>query len=234
MRRIRNFLIGLLGPLIVRLWIGTLSVRYLGVDVRDGRLPRKPSGIFVFWHQRMLAFAGIFHHSGFKAVVSEHGDGEMIARICQGLGIHAIRGSSTRGGARAILEILRNTGREACLAITPDGPQGPRHFFHDGTIYIASRTGLTLYPVAVSFARYVQLPTWDGFIIPRPFTRTVIRMGEGILVPPDIEREAIETLRKTVEEKLRELTDSTDGNFTELYLKAKRVKDMLPADAKSD
>jgi lysophospholipid acyltransferase (LPLAT)-like uncharacterized protein len=228
-RKIRNFLLGVVGPPLVSLWTRTLRVRYLGVEQRVHKLPRRPTGIFVFWHQRMLAFAGVFQHTGFRVIVSQHGDGEMIARIVEGLGMQAIRGSTTRGGVHALREILRDSDRDVQIAITPDGPRGPRFAFREGAIYLASRSGLALFPVAVSFASYISLPTWDGFIIPRPFTRTVMRLGEKIVVPPDIEREEIEKLRSEAERRLRELTESTDSDFTELYRKAKHWKELVEA-----
>jgi hypothetical protein len=227
-RRVRNAVIGAVGPPLVRLWIGTLRVRYVGVEERDGKVPRGPPGIFLFWHQRILAFAGLFHHRGFKAVVSQHGDGEMIARICEGLGIVPIRGSSTRGGARAIREILRTEGgTETRLAITPDGPRGPRHVLQEGAVYLASRTGLALYPAAVSFAHAFEARTWDGFLIPLPFTRTVLRLGSRIDVPPDLGREGIEDARRRVEAQLKALTDSTDAEFEAQYRAARSVGELV-------
>lgn len=221
-RRIRNALVGSVGPPLLSAWVGTLRVRYLGVSEREGRLPRRPSGIFVFWHQRLFAFAGLFRHAGFQAVVSRHGDGEMLARVLRRLGIGAIRGSTARGGSRAILEIIKSFDpRSTYLAITPDGPRGPRFSFRDGAVYIASRTGLPLYPVAVSYRRSLSLPTWDGFIVPCPFTKTLVRLGTGIEVPRDLDRDGLEAYRLQAEAELRALTEATDRDFEELCRTAK-------------
>jgi hypothetical protein len=213
----------------VRLWTSTLRVRFLGIDEREGRLPKNPVGIAVFWHQRILAFAGIYHHAGVKAIVSQHGDGEMLARIMLRLGIRPIRGSTTRGGASALREILRDPEERPFIAITPDGPRGPRHFFHEGAVYLASRTGLPLYFVTASFRRYLRLPTWDGFVVPCPFTRTILRLADRIDVPPDVTREELERIRKDAEDRLRAITDATDRDFEALYGAARSIRDLPPA-----
>jgi lysophospholipid acyltransferase (LPLAT)-like uncharacterized protein len=193
----------------------------------ENGMPAAPSnGIFVFWHQRMFAFAGFFRNSGARVIISEHGDGEMIARIIARLGMEPVRGSSTRGGARAMLELLREKDSRVNIAITPDGPRGPRHAFHEGAVYLASRTGLPIYPLAIAFKRYAQLPTWDGFIVPAPFTRALVRLGEAHRVPPDIDREGLEAARRRVEESLRTLTDTADREFARLYTEAVTARDL--------
>ncbi len=88
-------------------------------------------------------------------------------------------------------------------------------------MYIASRAGLPIYPVAVSYGSAVSLPTWDGFLLPYPFTRALVRLGSRIEVPPDLDRDGIEEFRRRAETELRTLTESTDSNFEELYRTAK-------------
>jgi hypothetical protein len=171
----------------------------------------------------MLAFAGFYRNSGVRVLISQHGDGEMIARVIARLGMQPVRGSSTRGGARAILALLRQSDDLANIVITPDGPQGPKHVFQGGAIYLASRTGLPIYPVAVSFERSFSLRTWDGFLMPLPFTRGLFRIGKPLKVPPEIGREEFQASRKLAEEALRELTDSTDQQFSELWDKAREL-----------
>ena len=223
-RRIRNWLAGTIGPPIVRAWASTLRFRWLADDAAmDAMLPDSPGGIYVFWHQRMLALAGSFRNSGFRVLISEHGDGEMIARIIARLGMRPVRGSATRGGARAVLELLRDEKDGVRIAITPDGPRGPRHFLHEGTVYLASRAGLAIHPVAVAFKRYRELPTWDGFILPAPFSPALVRVGVPIRVPPGLDRDAMEAERKRVEEALRQLTESTDREFADLYARARKM-----------
>ncbi len=225
-RTFRNWFIGLIGPFVVRTWIRSLRLRLLGdLSVVNGAPRIPPSCICVFWHQRILLLAGSFPKSGFRVLVSQHGDGEMIARVIRGLDMKPIRGSSTRGGARACLEILREKEQNGRLnvGLTPDGPRGPPHVFQEGAIFLASRTGLPIHPITLSARRFLRLPTWDGFILPCPFTRAIAHLGEPLIVPPDIDREAAEKLRQEAERRLRELTESTDRDFNELYRKAARL-----------
>jgi lysophospholipid acyltransferase (LPLAT)-like uncharacterized protein len=140
--------------------------------------------------------------------------------------MRTIRGSSRRGGAQAVREMLAADARTVNLAITPDGPRGPRHVFQAGAVYVASRTGLPVYPATIAFRRACKLPTWDGFLLPCPFTRALLRLGAPVEVPPEIERESIEGWRGQLEDRLRRLTEETDRSFEELYRQAKRLGDV--------
>ena len=227
-RKLRNHVAALLGPPIVRALACSLRFRFIceGFRVEENGLPITPTnGIFVFWHQRILAFAGFFRDCRFRVLISQHGDGEMIARIIERLGMVPIRGSSTRGGARAILELIREAKEPVNIAITPDGPRGPRHRFQEGALYLASKTGLPIYPVTVAFARRASLPTWDGFIVPAPFTKALIRVADPVRVPPDLSRQDVEPLRAKLEEALRNLTASTDEDFEALWKSGRTLKD---------
>ena len=97
-RNARNFLVGAIGPPLVRAWARSLRIRWLGDDIRieNGLPATRTNGIYVFWHQRMLVLAGFFRDCGFKVLISQHGDGEMIARVITRLGMQPIRGSTTR------------------------------------------------------------------------------------------------------------------------------------------
>ncbi|MBI4601300.1 MAG: lysophospholipid acyltransferase family protein [Planctomycetes bacterium] len=222
-RRVRNWIAGLIGPTVIWAWTRTLRIRSAGaVRTRGTMYFGEGAGIYVFWHQRMLVLAGIYRRSGTRVLISEHGDGELIARIIGRLGMKPIRGSSTRGGVRATLELLREVESDVNFAITPDGPRGPRHVFQEGAIYLASRTGLPIYPVTVACRRRWQLPTWDGFIVPLPFTATIVRFGEPLRFPADLSREQLEAARLEAERRLRDLTEDTDREFEALYAGASR------------
>lgn len=225
-RRVRNWLIGVFGPRIAYWWIRTLRLRY-GAGYRGERHPVAPTpGIFLFWHQRILLMAGQFRGSGYAAMISRHSDGEMIARVIEGLGMHPVRGSSGRGGARVVRELLQRSPDEFHVAMTPDGPRGPRHHVHPGAVYLASRTGLPIYPVGIAARRRYELPTWDGFHLPLPFTRAYLQVGEVIRVPPDADRETIETYRQRVEDALREVTERTDRDLDRLWAGGQRLKEL--------
>ncbi len=173
--------------------------------------------LYVFWHQRLFPFAATHRGLGIRALISSHGDGEMLARAAEGLGHKAIRGSTTRGGMRAIRGLLSEVGEGYDFVITPDGPRGPRHVFQIGAVYFASKSGLTVIPASVSYKKSWSLGSWDGFIIPRPFTRSVIQAGIPIQVPRDLEDQGLEEWRVKLEKALRAVTEDTDQRLEELY-----------------
>ena len=109
-------------------------------------------------------------------LISTHADGEIIARICEALGYRTIRGSTSRGGARALVEITRTLERGIEVAITPDGPRGPPHSIAPGTLYAAQRSNAPIVPIYVHASRAWHLATWDSFMIPKPFARLTIRV----------------------------------------------------------
>ena len=126
--------------------------------------------IICFWHARMLMIPYSIPGWQGRMLISEHRDGGFIADTMHLLGIRTIRGSSTRGGARAMLEMIRTVKRENCdLGITPDGPTGPREKVQKGTVQLAAKTGLPLLPVCYASKRHWRANTWDRFYLPLPF-----------------------------------------------------------------
>ena len=111
--------------------------------------PRRQRYIYAFWHESILVATGF--HTKIQILISQHADGELIARVCRHLGVGTIRGSSTRGGSQALLELMR-ASKQAHLLVTPDGPKGPRRQLALGIIFLASITGLPIVPVGVGFA----------------------------------------------------------------------------------
>lgn len=131
---------------------------------------RKPF-IFVLWHGQMLPLLYQHQNEGVAVLISEHGDGEIIARIARGLGYGTVRGSSSRGAARALLELARVVNEGQSLAFTPDGPRGPAKSVAPGALIVAQRTGVPIVAAAVTVSSAWRLNSWDRFIIPRPFAR---------------------------------------------------------------
>ena len=230
-RKIRNWIVGLLGAWFVRLWISTVRVRLVGYRF-DGRVALPPaSGIYVLWHQRLFTPAAYFQRSGFRTVISKHSDGEMLARVLKRLGTNPVRGSTTRGGANVVRELLREDVDRSRLfmVLTADGPKGPARRFQAGAIYLASKTGLPIYSNAITMKRSWLLPSWDKFLLPKPFTKAVIRtVGEPFHVPPDLDREAIEEYRLQMEQTLEDFTQDTDKRFDEIYAAARAGRQLAP------
>jgi lysophospholipid acyltransferase (LPLAT)-like uncharacterized protein len=203
-------------PLMLRLAesIGPAAIRGLASSLRFDVLPRdaltrfRRDGrrvIFSIWHGRMLPAAFFGRFRKIAILISRHKDGEYIARVAERLGFVPVRGSTTRGGLRALREALRRAGEGHDLAFTPDGPRGPRYRVQAGVIYAASRTGLPIVPSGVEVAPAWVLGSWDEFTIPKPFGRAVFRFGEPIEVPPDISGDALEAARLEVEREMHRL-----------------------------
>ncbi|MBM4083435.1 MAG: DUF374 domain-containing protein [Planctomycetes bacterium] len=212
-------------PVRQRLWfalagfLGSWLVRLVGCTVRvisrpDNRRKTVAAGggrgIYLFWHRMILITA--YHHRKMpiiRVLISQHADGEYIARAIHWLGYGTVRGSSTRGGAQAIAEMLR-IAPQSILAITPDGPRGPRHTLKLGPLYLSQKTGLPLIPVAVSVSRFWELPSWDRFQIPKPCSRALFHYADPIHVPPDLSDDELEQLRQRVERTMCRLYDALD------------------------
>ena len=197
--------------------MGSLRIRWAGSGLIRPSPRQRENVIYIFWHQRLLPFAVTHRGLGVRALISAHGDGEMLARVAEGLGHRAIRGSTTRGGPGAMRELLSEVGSGYDFVITPDGPRGPVHVLQSGTAYFASRSGLTIIPASVSYSRSWRLRSWDGFFIPRPFARSLILAHTPIQVPPDLDGEGLEEWRRMLEEALRLVTRECDERFEELY-----------------
>lgn len=176
LKRIQRIAI-VLGPLIIRLLRATWRVRT--IDDAPWRALRRDGKPFIFalWHGELLPLVVLHRDEGVRVLISEHGDGEVIARIAQRLGLATIRGSTTRGAARALLAMCDalETGSE--VAVTPDGPRGPARVFAPGAVVAAHRSGAPIVPIGVAASRAWRLRSWDAFMIPKPFARVTVAYG---------------------------------------------------------
>ena len=154
--------------------------------LRDAKQPF----IFILWHGQLLPLLFRHRREGVAVLISEHGDGEIIARIAMGLGYQTVRGSSSRGAARALLGLARAVEEGHDLAITPDGPRGPAKSFAPGALVVAQRTGVPVVAATASVTSAWRLNSWDGFIIPRPFARITVSYSDPIYVHAKDAREA--------------------------------------------
>ena len=157
----------------------TWRLRVHGREALLARDAQAPRVVYTLWHGQMLPI--IYAHRQPTAVmISEHRDGEILAQILGRLGFSAIRGSTSRGGARALLAAVKvfNTGVD--VAITPDGPRGPRHSYAPGALVLASRAGAAIVPIVAHADRTWRLRSWDKFEIPKPFARVTIAYGTPV------------------------------------------------------
>jgi lysophospholipid acyltransferase (LPLAT)-like uncharacterized protein len=146
--------------------------------------------VLALWHGEMLPLLYYHRNRQISVLVSEHGDGEIIARILTAFGFRLVRGSSSRGAARALIAVDRELEAGFDVGITPDGPRGPRHSVAPGALLAAHRGGVRIVPLAASASSFWQLGSWDRFMIPKPFARVTIAYGDPLPVEAPSSREA--------------------------------------------
>ncbi len=172
--------------------------------------------IYAFWHGRMLLPTYHLRNQSIYALVSRHRDGEYLARILHHLGSRTIRGSTSRGGGRALLLMARKLKEGFDGAFTPDGPRGPIYKAKEGVIHLAQKTQMPIIPLSSNANRKkVYLDNWSKFILPRFFSRGIIIYGEPIRVPPKASQKIIKEKTQELEKVLNRLTQEADNYFKE-------------------
>jgi len=214
----RQRLIKWLPPLAARLirWLHA-TVRYrIKVPGPTQRLFQqgKPF-ILAFWHGRMLLMPFVYQSQfpGGRSVwtlISQHWDGELIARTVANFDISSIRGSSTRGGGPAFEEMVKKIQAGETVAITPDGPRGPLSHVHSGILRLAQQTGVPIVPVSWSARPHCRATSWDRFQVPLPFSRVVAEYGEPIVVTQENNAPSFDEYRGILAGKLNSLNHATD------------------------
>ena len=196
----------LLFPLLIRAVGATLRFEVEGREhwdeaARAGGLP-----IYTFWHDRI--FAGTYFFRGRRIVImtSRSFDGEYIARFIQRLGYGAVRGSSTRGGVGALVELTRLVRRGCPAGFSIDGPRGPRHVAKMGAVLLAKKTGQSILPFGVNAERFWSLKSWDRMQIPVPFSRVVVRFAPPIRVPAEADDAQLERKREELQRALESVS----------------------------
>ena len=166
--------------------------------------------VFSFWHEFIGVILPRWGHTPLSILASQHRDGEWVSQTALSLGLRIVRGSSTRGGASAIRQ-LKKQCQETSLAITPDGPRGPRRKMAIGPVFMASRLGMPLVPLGIGVNDSWRLKTWDSFAIPKPFSRVRIIFGPKIDVPRKAKREELESIRQSTEDLMNDLSDEAES-----------------------
>ena len=183
-------LIVLAGGALLRLLALTWRKRLVNAEAYLELVKGGQPVIFAFWHGEMLPL--LFSHFGQRVslLISEHRDGEIIARIGESLGYGSVRGSTTRGAGRALLGLIRELETGASIAVTPDGPRGPARTFAPGALVAAQRAGAPIVPCASHADRAWRLRSWDRFLIPKPFARVTVAYGNPTWVEAASSRDA--------------------------------------------
>jgi len=204
-RRMPPFLMklgGLAAAEGIRAWMSTLDYRAVFYDRSvDPVLGIGGQRIYIFWHENILIPLYLRGHCNLAMLLSQHPDAEILARVAYHMGFDCVRGSTYRGGARAIWELLERS-RSQHLTITPDGPRGPRRQMAQGPIYLASRLQLPLVVMGFGYDRPWRANSWDQFAVPRPFSRGRAIIGPPLMLPRDLDRDGLERARQRVEHLL--------------------------------
>ncbi len=207
-----NKLGGLLGAQAVRWWMRTLDYKVAFYDrVVDPLLPSDGrQRIYIFWHEYILFPIYLRGHCNLAMLLSRHADAEMLSHAAYHLGFDFVRGSTRRGGVAALRQLLRKS-HKMHLAITPDGPRGPRRRLAPGAVFLASKLGMPLVAMGFGFDRPWRFNSWDRFAVPRPMSRARAIPSPEIYVPGDLDRAGIEHYRFSIERLLNRLSDDAEA-----------------------
>ena len=183
-KRIVDWLLLHVVPLFASLFIRVLyrlnRIEHLGTEQLQACRRQNRGVIYVFWHDQLLLMVKSVPSQGAKILISSSKDGEIIARTMRYFGHEAVRGSSTRGGKAALREMVKLAAGSADLAITPDGPKGPRHQIKTGVLQLARISGRPILPIAFACSRGYRFNSWDRFLLPFPFGRGVFVIGKPL------------------------------------------------------
>jgi lysophospholipid acyltransferase (LPLAT)-like uncharacterized protein len=166
--------------------------------------------IYAFWHNRVFLATYFWRRRGIVVMTSRSFDGEYIARFIQRFGYGATRGSSTRGGAGAIVEMVRLMRAGLPTGFTIDGPKGPRYVAKMGAVLLAKKTGQPVLPFSIAVTKFSTVRSWDDFQVPLPFTSALVDIGAPIYVPADADEDVLQAKRNELQQVLDELTRRGD------------------------
>jgi len=198
---------GLLAALSVRHWMGTLDYQVSAYDSSVDPVRHDFVGpvIAVFWHEYMLLPFYLQGRTHTAILTSQHPDADWLAESASHLGFRTVRGSTFRGGGRALLEIVRNLP-DYNIGIALDGPRGPRRKMARGAVYLSSKMGIPLVPYGIGYDNPWRMHSWDRYAVPRPYSRARLVTGPRLHIPSDLDREGLEHYRQRTEDVLNRLT----------------------------
>jgi len=218
--------LGLLQRLQISLvsWIAAAVVGFIGRTLRmtitfeEGSMPGLHAispGIYPFWHRCVLPATWLFRNHGIGVLTSLSRDGEYIARVIRRFGFVPVRGSSSRGGQRGLLEMEAMVKAGGAAAFTIDGPRGPRYVAKKGPVMLARLTGIPITAFYVAVERRWVLKTWDTMVIPKPFSRAYVRVAKYINVPLDADDAALDRHLAEMQAALERVTTFAESQFSE-------------------
>jgi len=200
-----------LASLLLRAGAATLRRTDIGREHVDACLARGECAIVAFWHGRLLMMPFVYPLHPVTILISQHRDGEYIARIAHWLGFNVVRGSATRGGPIAFKQLIQALRNGRHVVVTPDGPNGPRQRVKSGVIQLARLTGMPILPVDSGAWPRTIMKSWDRFLVPHPFGRAIYVWGEPLYVPTDADKVAVEKFQSLLADRLDALVIEADA-----------------------
>ena len=201
-----------LGIIIVKVISWTYTINVINPEIESDILKKGQVPIYASWHQRF--FPGITFFAKRKPIsimISQSKDGELISRIVNQLGWHPVRGSSSRGGKKALREVYTLAKKGYKIAHIVDGPRGPRGVVKPGLLIISKVSGMPILPTITSAEKKWVFNSWDRFMVPKPFSRVIIRFGNEINIPKNLRGQDFENKRASIENTLKKLYTETDS-----------------------
>jgi lysophospholipid acyltransferase (LPLAT)-like uncharacterized protein len=200
------------GLILIKLISSTYRYRVVDAEYEKQAIASHGTVIYASWHQRMFpGFTFFDNRQPIAIMISQSRDGEMISRAVEALGWRPIRGSSSKGGVRALKQLRRLAGQGHRIMHIVDGPQGPFGVIKPGLLTIAQFSGAPILPVIGSFERSWTFSSWDRFMVPKPFSRIIARFLPPTTVPRRLDADAFEALRQDIEKQIKERYAQTDN-----------------------
>jgi lysophospholipid acyltransferase (LPLAT)-like uncharacterized protein len=213
-QRLQLWLVSWMVPAFLYLVGPTLKITFSWEEGSIGSLDNIHPGIFPFWHRCVLGACWIFRHRNLAVLTSQSRDGEFIARVINRMGYPAVRGSSSRGGQRGLLELQRMVTNGGGVAFTIDGPRGPRYVAKRGPVLLARTTGVPITAFYVAMEKAWVINSWDAMMIPKPFSRAYVRVARKIFVPPDADDARLAAAHVEMQEALERITANAETQFS--------------------
>ncbi len=211
--RIKFFFVKKLARLLIN---GIVACSRVSEEGQEAVLALKSEAqplIYIFWHRHILYVIHKFGNRGARPLISNSSDGDLVAAVSEEFAMRPVRGSSSKGGARAFLELARAVGKErAEVLITADGPKGPARRVKEGAVLLAAKTGAWIVPISWSSTRRKVLEkTWDRFLVPLPFGRIRFAYGSPLRVEPGLEGAEMERTLDALAAQLDDLERRIGG-----------------------
>jgi len=198
-----------LAPRLILLLGSSMRFRWVNDKFVREMASRGKNCIFCFWHNRFLLMPHVYNHFRGKknicVMASMSRDGEFIADALKGLGYEVARGSSSRGGEGAVMEMCEMLSRGLDAAVTPDGPRGPLYKVRPGVVMLSQMSGVPIIPASYDVRRKKRLNSWDRFIIPKPFSSAALVFGDPVYVPTNADDDDRKEIRRRLEQTMKEL-----------------------------